>query len=118
MGVDIPTIDQATMTTVTATTTGDAVDIDKRTSASIEVLAAGTVDGVISLEGSNSKTNYGPLTPKDGDSAGCAIANRLATLSAAGTYIIEYTDLCVRSVRVKLTRTTGTFTVRLRVQQQ
>jgi len=119
MGVDIPTKEQTSMSAVTTTTTGTAVDIDKRKSASLEVLAAGgTVSGVISLEGSNGKTNYGALTPKDGDVSGCAIANRLATITAAGTYIIEYRDLCVKSVRAKLTHTNGTFTVILRVQQQ
>jgi len=110
-----PTIEQATMTAATGTTTGAAVNADKRTSASIEVLAADTVSGVVSLQGSCGGTNYGPLTPKDGDATGIAIANRLASLSATGTYIIEYENICVKKLRVLLTRSNGTFTIILRV---
>jgi hypothetical protein len=70
-----------------------------------------TAGGVIQLEGSQDGSSWGLLTPDDGDAAGLAIANRQGTISANGTYLLEYHNVKVEYVRANLSaRTDGTYT--------
>ncbi|MHC4501809.1 MAG: hypothetical protein ACYTFI_00770 [Planctomycetota bacterium] len=101
-----------------AAAAGTAINADGRGSASMQIDASAvSTGGTVVLEGSLDGTTWARLTPKDGDAAGLAIANRIGTISATGTYIMEYENICALKLRANLlTRTDGTYTVQIRVK--
>jgi hypothetical protein len=105
------------LSAVTATGAGSTAGADGRGKISLQVVAASvSTGGAIVLEGTLDDSSWCRLTPKDGDMTGLAIANRVGTISASGTYILEYENVNALKVRANLvTRTDGTYTAKIRV---
>jgi len=106
------------LSAVGATGAGTAVPSDGRSRISMQVdVATVTTGGAIVLEGTLDGETWARLTPKDGDATGLVIANRIGTISATGTYIMEYENVCVAQVRPNITAwTDGAWTVQVRTQ--
>jgi hypothetical protein len=107
---------ETTHSAVVAAGTGTALGAQGMSKATVQIVATNISagGGVFALEGSDEGPSYGVLTSKTTASAGLAVTNRLFTVSANGTYILEYVDLSLFSVRVNFsTRTDGTYTIKV-----
>ena len=106
---------ETTHAAVTASGTGTALTAQGMKNISVQIVATSVSSGgVFALEGSLDGTSFGVLTPKTTAAANLAVSNRLFTVSANGTYILEYENVSVKDVHVNLsTRTDGTYTVKV-----